>query len=341
MADSRILNPEQALASLAQNGWPRVTIITGPLTRSLTRKIRQAISNELYRNQNEKKFEPEEINRMLDQNEHPDYYCFADEKIKIGERKNPEPGTVRHLIDHVLSYSPRYGSSRFIHFENAAMIQNEAESALLKSLEESPEHTHFILAVESETQLKETIVSRAMLLSMPFVPDPNRISNDPWERFWYLSQSADTRLYTLMDEYGWLDTIRESYESLRYDPGDYALFEQLGWNRFREIFKKEDTETRSGVMRMNFLPLYFSVRDALTSGVTTAMGPVPLPGSSETTDALKKRQAMLFGMGSVLEQYFGRLSTRYFGTRAPDLNLVFFLFLSDFMKYWNFSPDKN
>lgn len=347
MADSHLLNTTSPLDFFSNSGWPPVSIITGRLTFSKNKTIEGHIARQLFENQEPQRYDAKATAQMVEKNEHPDYYLFGDAPVKIGERKNPDPGTVRHLIDHVLSYSPRNGKKRFIYFKNAAKIQNEAESALLKSLEESQPHTHFILSVESPAQLKETIVSRSMVAHLPFVPDPQKISNDPWERFWYLSQWSDTTIFNIMDERGWVESLKEFYAALAFRPADYAIFEDMGWNRFRELFAKDDADLKTAVMRINFLPLYFSIRDALAEGSSPAMGPISLPGVTpgaareadgegdiEKREGVSRKRKLLAAMAAAHETYFQRLSTRYFGTRPPDQNLLFFLFLNDLMKYW-------
>lgn len=104
--------------------------------------------------------------RLFQKDEHPDYIRFGEEKVLIGDSKNPEPFTVRWLLQARLHYSPFKSERRFILFPRADLIQHEAETALLKTLEEPPDHTRFLFIVENLDQLKETIISRGQ--SIPF-----------------------------------------------------------------------------------------------------------------------------------------------------------------------------
>jgi len=102
-------------------------------------------------------------NRFL-KGEHPDFIQFPEGKVKIGDPKKPEQYTVRWLLQTRLPYRPHEGGLRFILIPDAAEIQNEAETALLKTLEEPPEHTRFILLAPDIAEMKPTIVSRAVVV---------------------------------------------------------------------------------------------------------------------------------------------------------------------------------
>ena len=84
-------------------------------------------------------------------------------------KKNPEPFSVRWLLRTRLPYSPLEGSLRFVLFPEAENIQGEAETALLKTLEESPRHTRFIMLANKLGNLKDTIVSRGACVPFSFL----------------------------------------------------------------------------------------------------------------------------------------------------------------------------
>ncbi|PJZ50559.1 hypothetical protein [Leptospira saintgironsiae] len=104
---------------------------------------------------------------------HPDIVWFPLEKnkqIAIGKEDNPEEFTIRWLIRTRLYYRPHLSKTRFIIIPDASLIGNEAETALLKSLEEAPFFTRFIFIVNDLEQLKETIVSRAVCIPFGYLP---------------------------------------------------------------------------------------------------------------------------------------------------------------------------
>lgn len=96
--------------------------------------------------------------------DHPDYIRFPSDRVKIGDRKKPEDFTIRWLITSRLSYRPHEAEMRFVLFPDASAIQDEAETALLKTLEEPPPHTRFIFLISDLQMLKPTILSRGVII---------------------------------------------------------------------------------------------------------------------------------------------------------------------------------
>ncbi|GIX43438.1 MAG: hypothetical protein KatS3mg129_3171 [Leptospiraceae bacterium] len=103
---------------------------------------------------------------LLQKEEHPDMILFPDDKIKIGDVKNPEPYTIRWLQKDVLIYKPTISSFRIILFPAAEKLGIEAEIALLKTLEEPNPNTKFIFFTPSLELLKETIISRGIVIPL-------------------------------------------------------------------------------------------------------------------------------------------------------------------------------
>jgi DNA polymerase-3 subunit gamma/tau len=105
--------------------------------------------------------------KMFQKNVHPDYILFPEsEKIAIGDIKNPEIFTVRWLQSQRVIYKPSVSSVRMIVIPDATKINTEAETALLKTLEEASDHTRFIFVVDDINSLKSTIRSRGV--EIPF-----------------------------------------------------------------------------------------------------------------------------------------------------------------------------
>lgn len=96
--------------------------------------------------------------------EHPDFIQFPEDRISIGEPANPEVFTVRWLLQTRVRFTPFLARMRFVLFPRADLIQHEAETALLKTLEEPPDHTRFIFLVRDLSELKETISSRGVIV---------------------------------------------------------------------------------------------------------------------------------------------------------------------------------
>ncbi|MEM7179313.1 MAG: hypothetical protein AAF518_00255 [Spirochaetota bacterium] len=107
-------------------------------------------------------------------NAHPDYIEFpSDTRIAIGEEKDPAEFTVRWLQSKRLNFRPHLSAFRIILFPDASLINNEAETALLKSLEEPPAHSKFIFLVNDLKKLKQTIISRAVCIPFQYLSQDN------------------------------------------------------------------------------------------------------------------------------------------------------------------------
>ncbi|MDH4200535.1 MAG: hypothetical protein OEV66_09165 [Spirochaetia bacterium] len=314
------------LKKFVDGSWPESVIFSGTQTPAKRQWILDAMMESMFNNRSDDRYSREQIRVMVEKNEHPDFYFFAAENVKIGDKKNPDPGSIRHLLSHFLMYSPRFSNCRFVFFEDAACILNEAESALLKSLEEAPVKTHFVLSVDETRQLKETIVSRCLEIPLLQRPEPSQTPADPWERFWYFSQSRENQYFELMQGAGWFDYLKGAYDKLSFKQNDFTVFEDIGWIAHRRAFSGESAEAQNAILKLSFLPLYSAIRDRSANGKLAEISPISLPAFSE-------RKLLL--LGAAMEHFFRRLNIRYFNTRHPAMNVLFFGFLSRLMRIWS------
>ncbi|MCX7997474.1 MAG: hypothetical protein N3A69_00795 [Leptospiraceae bacterium] len=106
-------------------------------------------------------------------NMHPDYVLFPEGKlINIGNEDDPPEFTVRWLLFKILPYKPHTSKLRIITLPDASLLGQEAETALLKTLEEPPYHTKFFLIVDDLKKLKQTIISRGVCIPFQYLPIP-------------------------------------------------------------------------------------------------------------------------------------------------------------------------
>ena len=107
--------------------------------------------------------------RLVDSGGHADLHRLvpggAGDQIRIGDRAEPEPGTIRRLISE-LALLPVEGGARVAIVERAERLNEEAQSALLKTLEEPPAGVTLSLCVEREDQLLPTVRSRCVRLRL-------------------------------------------------------------------------------------------------------------------------------------------------------------------------------
>ena len=107
--------------------------------------------------------------RMVEHGNHGDLHQLAPSgagmQIKIGDEGNPEPGTVRHLISELVLL-PIEGGQRVAIVRDADRMADEAQGALLKTLEEPPPGTTLILCTDDEERMLPTIHSRCARLRL-------------------------------------------------------------------------------------------------------------------------------------------------------------------------------
>ena len=96
---------------------------------------------------------------------HPDLHRLAPDgagrQIRIGDHSNPEPGTIRALIAD-LALLPMEGGARVAIVEQAHRMNDDAQNALLKMLEEPPPGVTIVLCADDEECLLPTVRSRCV-----------------------------------------------------------------------------------------------------------------------------------------------------------------------------------
>jgi len=305
----------------------RSIIFTGNQTHEKNEIILKLASTHLHQTQRNQTLNINQIFHAMEKNEYIDFYYFKNDRIKIGNTKEADPYTIRHLLNHFIPYRAKSSAVKIVYIENGAMLQNEAETALLKTLEEPPIDTCFFISIDDISSLKETIISRSMVIPITFTIDPQQVPDKNWDKFWYLSHTWGTEEYKLMEELNWFEVIESLYDALRFDYSDYSIFEDLGWNLVRKKNHSITYENHSKIIQLSFLPLFFSIRDKLIAGQLPSIGPSQIKISDEQN---------LVTLSKIIMQLFQRLNTRYFGVRPPSLNILFFAFLDKFMKEWHY-----
>jgi DNA polymerase III delta' subunit len=107
--------------------------------------------------------------RQVASGNHPDLHRLAPEgpggQIRIGKASDPEEGTVRHIIGE-LSLLPVEGGARVVIIESAHRLNDDAQNALLKMLEEPPAGVTIVLCADDEECLLPTVRSRCVRIRL-------------------------------------------------------------------------------------------------------------------------------------------------------------------------------
>jgi DNA polymerase-3 subunit delta' len=101
--------------------------------------------------------------RLVDRGVHLDLHRLAPsgpaDQIRIGDRDHPDPGTVRRLAADLVLL-PVEGGARVAILERADRLTDDAQTALLKTLEEPPAGVTIVLCADDEERLMPTVRSR-------------------------------------------------------------------------------------------------------------------------------------------------------------------------------------
>ncbi len=107
--------------------------------------------------------------RLIAGGNHPDLHRLVPDgpggQIRIGDARHPEPGTVRALIGEI-ALLPVEGGRRVVVVEAAHRLNDDAQNALLKTLEEPPAGVTVILCADDEEHLLDTVRSRCARLRL-------------------------------------------------------------------------------------------------------------------------------------------------------------------------------
>lgn len=107
--------------------------------------------------------------RLVERGRHPDVHRLAPggagDQIRIGSRDRPEDGTVRRLTSDLVLRSVE-GGARVAIVERADRLTEDAQAALLKTLEEPPAGVTIVLCADDEDRLLPTVRSRSARLRL-------------------------------------------------------------------------------------------------------------------------------------------------------------------------------
>lgn len=94
--------------------------------------------------------------------------------VEIDEASNNGVANVRELIERA-RFQPNTGKYKIYIIDEVHMLSQGAFNALLKTLEEPPDHVKFILATTEFHKIPETIVSRSQRYDFRKISDEDII----------------------------------------------------------------------------------------------------------------------------------------------------------------------
>lgn len=313
------------MLKLSAENCPQTLIVEGDMSVEKTTYLRHLACDILYTYRRDPKDSRALVSTLIQESRHPDFLEFPQDTVYIGPEKDPPPGSIRHMLRRVLPYAPWKASARVIIFQNAGGIKDEAETALLKTLEEPPPQHYFFLSVQSAEELKETIRSRA--LTTRFVirhPIPEGMT-DPWQRFYYLVGARDFMTAWPEASERIAEETRQAWDTMVFNAHDFAALERILFLIPRQLFEKETVAQQGRALRFALLPIWAALRDRATRGLVAPIAPLAL-------NRISPESATAAGL--LAQHYLRQLEYRVFGNRPLNLTTVFYSFFFRFMQLW-------
>ena len=185
---------QETLAAFVNGGrFPHALLLEGPEgsgRRTFAREIAAAL---FCRGEHKPCGRCNQCRKVLEQN-HPDVEYYGGD----GSRRSFHIDTIRQLRQNAWLL-PGEAPCRVCVLCGAENMTDQAQNALLKILEEPPEHTVFILTAENRAMLLPTILSRVQTIRLePLTPAEilpvlrERCPDQPGEKLEWAAETADT-----------------------------------------------------------------------------------------------------------------------------------------------------
>ena len=185
---------QETLAAFVNGGrFPHALLLEGPEgsgRRAFAREIAAAL---FCRGEHKPCGSCNQCRKVLEQN-HPDVEYYGGD----GSRRSFHIDTIRQLRQNAWLL-PGEAPCRVCVLCGAENMTDQAQNALLKILEEPPEHTVFILTAENRSMLLPTILSRVQTIRLePLTPAEilpvlrERCPDQPGEKLEWAAETADT-----------------------------------------------------------------------------------------------------------------------------------------------------
>jgi DNA polymerase-3 subunit delta' len=123
--------------------------------------------------------------KLMQAGTHPDYTVVVPEKGK----QNLGIDVIRDVTDKLYNRAS-LGGAKVVWIKDVTLLTEAAANALLKTLEEPPEHTWFLMACHEPDKLLPTLRSRCFHFSLG-VPD------EPWAQAWLQRESGSDTVQCL------------------------------------------------------------------------------------------------------------------------------------------------
>ena len=185
---------QETLAAFVNGGrFPHALLLEGPEGSGRRTFAREIVAALFCRGEHKPCGSCNQCRKVLEQN-HPDVEYYGGD----GSRRSFHIDTIRQLRQNAWLL-PGEAPCRVCVLCGAENMTDQAQNALLKILEEPPEHTVFILTAENRSMLLPTILSRVQTIRLePLTPAEilpvlrERCPDQPGEKLEWAAETADT-----------------------------------------------------------------------------------------------------------------------------------------------------
>ena len=185
---------QETLAAFVNGGrFPHALLLEGPEGSGRCTFAREIAAALFCRGEHKPCGSCNQCRKVLEQN-HPDVEYYGGD----GSRRSFHIDTIRQLRQNAWLL-PGEAPCRVCVLCGAENMTDQAQNALLKILEEPPEHTVFILTAENRAMLLPTILSRVQTIRLePLTPAEilpvlrERCPDQPGEKLEWAAETADT-----------------------------------------------------------------------------------------------------------------------------------------------------
>ena len=119
----------------------------------------------------EKEKPEDSLSLRIEKEEHPDLIFVDYQEKENGEKKSSiSIDQIRQEVKGTVDISPKEGRYKVYVLCHSDKMTVEAQNALLKTLEEAPEHVIMILLCENESKLLDTVLSRVVRVYVGDMP---------------------------------------------------------------------------------------------------------------------------------------------------------------------------
>ena len=119
----------------------------------------------------EKEESEDSLSLRIEKEEHPDLIFVDYQEKENGEKKSSiSIDQIRQEVKGTVDISPKEGQFKVYVLCHSDKMTVEAQNALLKTLEEAPEHVIMILLCENENKLLDTVLSRVVRVYVGDMP---------------------------------------------------------------------------------------------------------------------------------------------------------------------------